>query len=68
VRDAELGQLPVEPRDLLLELALGLFMRQTFALEGSPGLGESGPLLLELGLRVLARDLFLPELLLRRGE
>jgi hypothetical protein len=52
----------------LLELALGLFLRQTFALEGSPGLGESGPLLLELGLRVLARDLFLPELLLRHGE
>jgi hypothetical protein len=38
------------------------------ALEGSLGLGEGGPLLLELGLHVLARDLFLPELLLRRGK
>jgi hypothetical protein len=73
VRDAELGQLPVEPRDLiiplpegrtrplncgtlLLELALRLFPPQTLALEGGPGLGKSDPLLLELGLRLLARD------------
>jgi hypothetical protein len=45
----------------LLEPAPRLFPRQTLALEG-------GPLLLELGLHLLARDLFLPELLLRRGE
>jgi hypothetical protein len=85
VRDAELGQLPVEPRDLvipllegrlcplkrgalLLEPALRLFPCQTLELEGGPGLGECGPLLLELGLRLVARDLFLPELILRRGE
>jgi hypothetical protein len=71
VRDVELGQLPVEPRDLvvpllevrlcplkcgalLLEPALGLFPRQMLVLEGSPGLGKGGPLLLELGLRLLA--------------
>jgi hypothetical protein len=51
VRDAELGQLPVEPRDffvpllegrlhpfecgvLLLESALGLFLRQALTIEG----------------------------------
>jgi hypothetical protein len=38
------------------------------ALEGSPGLDEGGPLLLELSLRLLACDPFLPELLFRRGE
>jgi hypothetical protein len=38
------------------------------ALEGGPGLGKGGPLLLELGLRLLARNPFVPELLLRRGE
>jgi hypothetical protein len=60
-----LGQLPVEPRDLvipllechmcplkcgalLLEPALRFFSRQMLALEGSPGLGKGGPLLLEL--------------------
>jgi hypothetical protein len=85
VRDAELGQLPVEPRDLiipllegrlhplkcgglLLETALRLFPCQTLELEGGPGLGKGGPLLLELGLRLLARDLFLLELILHRGE
>jgi hypothetical protein len=85
VRDAELGQLPVEPRDLiipllegrlcplkcgalLLEPTLCLSPRQTLTLEGGPSLDKSGPLLLELGLRLLAHDLFLPELLLRRGE
>jgi hypothetical protein len=85
VRDAELGQLPVEPRDLVIPLLEGRlcplkcgalllepaqcpFPRQTLTLEGGPGLGKSGLLLLELGLRKLARDLFLPELLLHRGE
>jgi hypothetical protein len=53
---------------LLLELALHLFPPQTLALKGGPGLREGGPLLLELGLRLLARDLFLPEPILRRGE
>jgi hypothetical protein len=33
-----------------------------------PGLGESSLLLLELGLRLLARSPFLTELLLRHGE
>jgi hypothetical protein len=73
VRDAELGQLPVEPRDvvvpllkgclhplergvLLLEPTLRLFPRQAFSLEGSPGLDEGSPLLLELVLRLLACD------------
>jgi hypothetical protein len=37
-------------------------------LEGSSGLGKGGPLLLELGLCLLACDPFLPELLLCRGE
>jgi hypothetical protein len=84
VRDAELGQLPVEPRDIVIPLLEGrlcplkcgallleptlLFPRQMLALEGGPGLGKGGPLLLELGLRPLACALFLLELLLRRGE
>jgi hypothetical protein len=85
MRDAELGQLPVEPRDLvilllegcphplkcgvlLLELALRLFPPQTLTPEGGLGLGEGGPLLLELSLRVLACDLFLPEPIFRRGK
>jgi hypothetical protein len=85
VRDAELGQLPVEPRDLVIPLlegrlrplkcsmlllkpALRLFPCQMLALEGDPGLDKGGPLQLELGLRLRARDLFQPELLLRRGE
>jgi hypothetical protein len=51
-----------------LEPALRLFSRQTLELEGSPGLGKGGPLRLELGLRLLARDLFLLEPILRRGN
>jgi hypothetical protein len=39
-----------------------------FPLERSPGLNEGSPLLLKLGLRLLARGLLLTELLLRRGE
>jgi hypothetical protein len=52
----------------LLELALRLFPPQTLALEGGPGLREGGPLQLELGLRLLARDLFLLEPILHRGN
>jgi hypothetical protein len=81
VRDAELHQLPVKPRDivvlllkgclrplergaLLLEPTLRLFLRQAFPLEGSPGLDEGSPLLLELVLCLLACGSLLPELLL----
>jgi hypothetical protein len=59
---------PLKCGALLLEMALCLFSPQTLALEGGPGLGEGGPLLLELGLRLLVRDLFLPEPILRRGK
>jgi hypothetical protein len=52
----------------LLEPALGLFPHQMLALDGGPGLDKGGSLLLELGLRLLGCDPFLPELLLRRGE
>jgi hypothetical protein len=34
----------------LLKPALGIFPCQMLVLEGSPGLGKGGPLLLELGL------------------
>jgi hypothetical protein len=53
---------------LLLESALGLFPRQTFALEGGPSLSKGGTLLLELSLRLTARILLLLKPLLRRGE
>jgi hypothetical protein len=53
---------------LLLEPTLSLFSRQMLVLEGSPRLDKGGPLLLELGLCLLACDPFLPEQLLRRGE
>jgi hypothetical protein len=85
VRDAELDQLPVELRGLVLPLLEGrlrplelsallleptqrIFPRQALPLERSPGLGESGTLLLELGLYLLARSSLLTELLLRRDE
>jgi hypothetical protein len=42
--------------------------RHEFTLEGSSGLLESGSLLLEPSLRLLARALLLLELPLRRGE
>jgi hypothetical protein len=45
-----------------------LLPHQALLLKRSPSLGESSLLLLELGLRMLARAPFLTELLLRRGE
>jgi hypothetical protein len=85
VREAELDQVPVEPRDLilsllegrlrplerdalLLELTQRLLPRQAPPLKRSPGLDESGLLLLKLAFRLLACDSLLPELLLRHGE
>jgi hypothetical protein len=59
---------PLEHSALLLEPPQCLYSRQVFPLERSPGLGEGSPLLLKLGLRLLARGLLLTELLLRRGE
>jgi hypothetical protein len=59
---------PLKCGALLLEPTLRLFPHQMLALEGGPGLGKGGPLLLELGFRLLMCDPFLPELLLRRGE
>jgi hypothetical protein len=52
----------------LLELAVGLFPRQTLALEGGSRLSKGSPLLLELSLRLAARILLLLEPLLCRGE
>jgi hypothetical protein len=85
MRDANLDQLPVEPRDLVLPLLEGglrplergallleptqrLLPRQALPPEHSPGFGESSPLSLELGFRLLTRGSLLTELLLRRGE
>jgi hypothetical protein len=45
-----------------------LLPRQALPLERGPSLGESSLLLLELGLRLLARRPFLMELLLHRDE
>jgi hypothetical protein len=52
----------------LLESVLGLFPRQTLALEGGPSLSKGGPLLLELSLHLMARILLLLKPLLRRGK
>jgi hypothetical protein len=52
----------------LLEPTQHLFSRQVLPLKRSPGLGESGPLLLKLAFRLLAGDSLLPELLLRRDD
>jgi hypothetical protein len=85
VRNADLDQLPVEPRHLvlpllerdlrplergalLLELTQRFLPRQALPLEHSPGLDESGPLLLKLAFCLPACDSLLPEFLLRRGE
>jgi hypothetical protein len=71
VRDAKGYQLPVEPQDvgfplrqrLLRHLASG-----ALPLERRPGIGKSGPLLLELPLDPLTGGTLLPELVLRRGK
>jgi hypothetical protein len=52
----------------LSKLTLRLLPRQAFRLEGSPGLDEGSPLLLELVLCLLACGSLLSELLLRRRE
>jgi hypothetical protein len=49
-------------------VALCLLQRHVFTLEGSSGLLESGSLLLELSLHLLARAMLLLELPLRHGE
>jgi hypothetical protein len=59
---------PFKRGALLLEPTQRLLSCQAFPLKCSPDLGESSPLLLKLGLRLLARGLLLTELLLRRGE
>jgi hypothetical protein len=59
---------PSSARSLLLELTQRLLPRQALPLERGPSLGESSLLLLELGLRLLARRPFLMELLLHRDE
>jgi hypothetical protein len=59
---------PLERGVLLLKPTQHLLPRQAFLLKCSPGLGEGSPLLLKLGLCLLARGLLLTELLLRRGE
>jgi hypothetical protein len=46
----------------------GIRVAQSLGLEDGPGLDKGCSLLLELGLRPLASDLFLPEPLLRRGK
>jgi hypothetical protein len=80
MRDVERDKLPVELRDLvlpllkgcshhlLLELTQRLLPRRALRLESSPGLDESGPLLLKLAFRLLACGSLLPELLLRRDD
>jgi hypothetical protein len=59
---------PLERGALLLELTQRLLLRQALPLKHSPGLDESGPLLLKLAFRLLACDSLLPELLLRRDD
>jgi hypothetical protein len=84
VRDADLHQLAIEPRNLLLllergprllergtlplELAQRFLARHALLLERGPSLDESRPLLLKLALCLLACGSLLPELLLCRGE
>jgi hypothetical protein len=59
---------PLQCGTLPLKEALSLFSCHVLALEGGPSFSKCGPLLLELSLRLLARVLLLPKLLLRRGE
>jgi hypothetical protein len=59
---------PLERGALLLESTMGLFPRQTLALEGGPSLSKGGSLLLELSVRLLARVPLPLKLLLRRSE
>jgi hypothetical protein len=70
-RNAEGYQLPVEPCDVGFPLRQQLLRRLAsgvLPLERRPGIGKSGPLLLELPLGPLAGGTLLPELVLRRGE
>jgi hypothetical protein len=59
---------PLERGALLLEPTKRLLPCQALPLKCSPGLGESGPLLLKLAFHLLAGDSLLPELLLRRDD
>jgi hypothetical protein len=78
VRNADLNQLPVEPRHLVLLLLEGdlrpfecgtLLLELTQRLLPRKALPlERGALLLKLAFRLLARDSLLLELPLRRGE
>jgi hypothetical protein len=71
MRDAELHQLPVEARRLLLlllESAQHFLERHPLLLKRGPGLDERCPLPLKLAFRLLACGSLLPELLLRCGE
>jgi hypothetical protein len=71
MRDAELHQLPVEARRLLLlllESAQHFLALHPLLLKRGPGLDERCPLPLKLAFRLLACGSLLPELLLRCGE
>jgi hypothetical protein len=68
IPELEGGLCLLERSTLPLELALCLLPCHVFALEGSSGLLEGGPLLLEPIFRRLARALLLLELPLRRGK
>jgi hypothetical protein len=70
-RDAESHQFALELREISVRLLQRLLRRLTsgtLPLERRPGVGKSGPLLLELPLSPLAGGTLLPELVLRRGE
>jgi hypothetical protein len=70
-RDAENHQFALEFRELNVPLFQRLLRRLasgTLPLERRPGVGKSGPLLLELPLSPLAGGTLLLELVLRRGE
>jgi hypothetical protein len=70
-RDAESYQFALELRELSVPLLQRLLRRlasSTLPLERRPGVGKSGPLLLELPLSPLTGGTLLPELVLRGGE